>query len=504
MKKHIVEIAAFLLSLVSALSASAQITDWDIGLTSGRTVIQALGSSSEYDSARTVLVIAGLDGPDDSQNQTLSILDQYDRLSSNDKFINLIVIPLANPDTETLQFPPTGRAYAENPVSHALWRWIGVHGPDLVVIIEADGSGFREAIETVPVAGVGTIPAIGLALNELSIARLLEYSNIARSPAGLEIERRLSRSPIQLAEQLAQIYGHDFSTPAYVPGMGLIGRMRLGYLDEVENLIAGYLDGDPIAVNGPSVMAGQLVFAEHGELTGNPVSQRLVVNTANLAFDEQGNLREAMPYHAEMSDSVFMTPPLLTKAGKFTSNNQYFDMAARHVGFMQQLLLRDDGLYRHSPLADIAWSRGNAFPALGLALVLSDFSEDHPAFDGLMQSYLDHLDTLVSFQNTDGLWRQVVDYPGSFAELSSTAMIGIAIKRGLDRGWLDPEEFQPVLDKIWQAILIRTSFTSEFIDVCTSTGKLDSLDAYLDRLAIFGRDDRAGGMIMNLAIEMAR
>ena len=81
-------------------------------------------------------------------------------------------------------------------------------------------------------------------------------------------------------------------------------------------------------------------------------------------------------------------------------------------------------------------------------------------------------------------------------------MIGIAIKRGLDKGWLDAKNYQPVIDAIWQAVLIRTSLDGEFVDVCTSTGKMPTLEAYLNRPAILGLDERAGGMIMNLAIEM--
>ena len=178
-------------------------------------------------------------------------------------------------------------------------------------------------------------------------------------------------------------------------------------------------------------------------------------------------------------------------------------MAARHVEFLRDLLLREDGLYRHSPLADVAWSRGNAFPALGLALSLSDFPQSHPAYESLKGAFVQHIEALQSFQDADGMWHEVIDYPGSFAELSATAMIGIAIKRGIDRGWLSNETYEPILNSIWNAILVRTSLNGIFIDVCTSTGKLPSLDAYLDRLAIFDRDDRAGGMVMNFANEMA-
>lgn len=501
-KKFLVTAALISLCL-QPIASVAQVLEWEVGLTADRNVIHAQGVAASSQPARTVLYLAGMQGESASSGQLRSMLAQYAQLEAGSRHVNLIVIPVANPDAEVLAFPPQGAAYAENPVSHALWRWIGVHAPDLLVLADADQSGFAEALQNQSVAGVGSIPVQQFTAATTTEDYLAGLSSLMNSSASDEIERRLARTPRQLAEQLAQTYGYDFSTPAYVPGMSLIGRMRLGYTDEVEDLLDQHLAGDGIEVNNASVMAGQLVFAEHMEHTGDLRSQRLVVAAANLAFDERGNMRQAMPMHNEMSDSVFMAAPLLVKAGKFSADSRYFDMAARHVQYMQNLLLRDDGLYRHTPLADAAWGRGNAFPALGLALVLSDFPRQHPAYDQLRQAYLAHLQSLLPHQDVDGMWHEVIDYPGSFAELTSTAMIGIAIKRGIDRDWLDSETYQPVLNRIWNAVSRRTSLNGEFIDVCTSTGKMPSLDAYLDRLAIFGRDDRAGGMMMNFAIEMA-
>ena len=52
---------------------------------------------------------------------------------------------------------------------------------------------------------------------------------------------------------------------------------------------------------------------------------------------------------------------------------RYFrDGSRRHLQFMRELCVRDDGLYRHSPLDESPWGRGNGFPALGLALSLTD------------------------------------------------------------------------------------------------------------------------------------
>ena len=69
-------------------------------------------------------------------------------------------------------------------------------------------------------------------------------------------------------------------------------------------------------------------------------------------------MKESMPFHDEMSDSLFMATAILARAGALTGERRYFDMAARHVAFMQKLVFRPDGLYRHSPLTDAAWGRG--------------------------------------------------------------------------------------------------------------------------------------------------
>ena len=120
-----------------------------------------------------------------------------------------------------------------------------------------------------------------------------------------------------------------------------------------------------------------------------------------------------------------------------------------------------------------------------------------------MGYFAKHLESLRPHQDIDGMWHEVIDYPGSFAEITSTAMIGFAIKRGLDRGWLPQELYQPLLDKAWDAVLIRTSKDGEFLNACASTGKMPSLEAYLERPAIMGKDDRAGGLVMLFASEMA-
>jgi unsaturated rhamnogalacturonyl hydrolase len=486
--------ALFLLALPLEAAQS-----WDIGLTPNGVVIQARAVEASTEDASTILLIGGLNGNDQSVGDVTAAFRQVEDTHPVSRAARIIAIPLANPDGNALVFPPEGIAYRDNIESHALWRWIGVHAPDVVLIFGNDDYGLAEALRTNQVAGIGSIPARQVTSIDLDgIARATTPSE-----AQLELNGRRARSPEQLAEELAAVYGHDFNQLTYLPGMALIGRLRMGHVDDIEPLAAPYLDRDTLARASSLTLAGHLVFAELAERLDDDRYLGLIRRAADLGFDEIGAMNESMPFHGEMSDSFFMAGPLLAKTGKLTGEQRFFDMAARHIDFMRDLNLRPDSLYRHSPLSEAAWSRGTAFPALGIALTLSDFPEDHPDFDRIVNFFRSHMEALAEFQDADGMWHEVIDYPGAYAEFSSTAMIGTAMLRGIRNGWLDEVEYQPRVDAAWQAILVRTSSDGTLIDVCESTNKQDTLDDYLHRAAILDRDVRGGGMALMFATEMA-
>jgi unsaturated rhamnogalacturonyl hydrolase len=95
----------------------------------------------------------------------------------------------------------------------------------------------------------------------------------------------------------------------------------------------------------------------------------------------------------------------------------------------------------------------------------------------------------------------VIDHPESYDEYSCTCMIGWAMQRAIRRGWIAKDEYQPAVDRAWQAILERTSPEGNLVNVCTGTGKQKTLQDYFDRPAINGRDDRGGAMGMMFAVE---
>ncbi|MFM7073163.1 MAG: glycoside hydrolase family 88 protein [Planctomycetota bacterium] len=354
--------------------------------------------------------------------------------------------------------------------------------------------------------------------------------SLAPSPARAELRRRVERSPRKVAELLAKHYGHSLPQVEYIPAVAMMGRLRLAealsreektaeraastaaVLADLEWIAAPFVEGrqsaEPKSGSGQS---GHLLFAALADhwagRAGADVSKRrdryreLVVAAANQAFGKDGLPLPSMPFHAEMSDAVFMGGPILAAAGRLTGERRYFDAALRHFDFMGAKVIRPDGLYRHSPLDEAAWGRGNGFPALGLALMISEWPLAEPGRDALIAAHRRHLAALLPHQDPAGEWRQVVDRPESYRELTATCMITFALMRGIRLGWLDRDAFSPAAERGWRAILTRVADDGRLVDVCTGTGKQNSLRAYYDREALLGRDPRGGAMALLAATE---
>jgi unsaturated rhamnogalacturonyl hydrolase len=452
-------------------------------------------------------------------------------------------------------FPPAGGYYdhADDPNGRYLWRWIGMQSPDLVLVcrpgqesgwwlvglgkagiglLPADGKTkvidavgpetLAAALTRNAAADVGTIPAAELrapaaelpALLESVVAALVRSEKLEHSPARRELAHRRDRSPREVAEQLARIYGHKLDQVAYIPALPLVAKLRLSdvtgnraHRDEVERIVAPFLNGrgSPVPRSG-SEQAGHLLFAELAAGSEGEQRQRWVAlcrAAADQALDERGQPLPIVPFHNEMSDAVFMAGPILAATGRLSGERRYFDAAAIHLAAMRGLCLRDDGLYRHSPQCEAAWGRGNGFPALGLAWALSEWPDDHAAKRELIGELQKHLAALKPHQDPlSGCWHQVINRPDSYREYTATCMIGWAMQRGIRRGWLAAEEYQPSVERAWTAIKERTAADGRLVDVCTGTGKQRTLDDYYRRPAILGRDDRGGAMGLMFASEM--
>jgi len=545
-----------------------------IGVTRKETPIPCVYSNEDLNlntGKMRILLIGGLDGSEASVSAVINAVNWFYGAEAakplREKF-SLSAVPIANPDGWVLQqgpknashgnptrgYPPLGSAYHSptKPETEYLWRWIGMHAPDLVLDVR-EGNQFQWVIpvdslsstrrlgkqlqpQVRPVFGwelvsslayrapsqIGRLPALALEVTKQNtqpflpalLAAIEQSSFQGPSPARLEMMRRLQRTPIQVATQLSKVYGHDLGRLSYLPVLSLISQIRLGELTgdqsrlpHVEKITQNYLSKNPNPLSNPgggSVIAGHLLFSELAKATGNQQYLKLAKQAADLGFDEQGKFRESMPHHAEMSDAVFMSCPILAAVGRLTGEPRYYEMAMRHWRFIQKLDQRPDGVYRNSPLSDAAWGRGNGFPALGLALVLTELPLNSPLRQSFIDGHRQHLEALSQHQDPTGMWHQVIDHRESYREMTCTCMITFSIIRGVREGWLDEKQYTPIIARAWNAIKTRVAFDGSLVDVCTGTGKQTSLRGYLDRMAILGNDARGGAMAFLVSNEMAQ
>ena len=488
-----------LLMLFTALACTPAFAQgWTVGMSGQGTPIEALSVPAQIADAPSVVVIGGFSGERATTNMVMTGYEAYANEAEN--FLDVTFIPAVNPDAVPLQFPPREISYAGNWAEMSLWRWIGTHAPDAIIIMGEDKYGLGTALAA-DIMGLGPIPTYTMDYENELIDSLRGRKNIAATAARATLHARLERPEEAVAQALSTVYGQELTNLTYILGMALIGRLRLGQVAEVEQLVAPLLEPvNQTEITNSLQIAGHLLFAELAERTGDARYLAQARRAADLGFDANGNMLEAMPFHGEYSDAFFMATPLLAKVGKLTGETRYFDLALQHVEFLHAKLLRTDGLYNHWPRTEAAWGRGNAFVALGLALALADFPAEHPGHARLLELYRSHISTLLKYLDVDGMWHNVINLPGSWSELSATAMIATAIQRGVDQGWLD-SFYQGVVDRAWQGVVTRTDADYGFINVCESTPGQDSPEAYLNRSALVGRDDRAGGMMLMLATE---
>lgn len=545
-----------------------------IGVTRKETPIPCIYSKEDlnFQTGKVrILLIGGLDGSEASVTSVINAVNWFYGSETAKPFrqtFSVSAIPIANPDGWVLQkgpknashgnttrgYPPVSPAYQSStkPETQYLWRWIGMHAPDLVLdvregkqfqwIVPVDalrsartlGKQLQPQIRPVfgwelvsslaykPPSDVGRLPALAVEVPKQNGPQFLPTLLTAiqkskfrgPSPARLEIMRRLQRTPIQVATQLSKVYGHELGRLSYLPVVSLISQIQLGALtgdnsrlSQVETISQNYLSKNPDPLSnrgGGSLIAGHLLFSELAKATGNQRYVNLAKKAADLGFDEDGNMHESMPHHVEMSDAVFMSCPILTAVGRLTGDLRYYEMAFRHWRFIQKLDQRPDGIYRNSPLSNAAWGRGNGFPALGLALVLTELPLNSPLRQSFIDGHRHHLEALSRHQDPTGMWHQVIDHRESYRELTCTCMITFSMIRGVRKGWLDEKQYTPLIERAWNAIKTRVAFDGSLVDVCTGTGKQTSLRGYLDRMAILGTDARGGAMAFLVSNEMAQ
>ena len=546
--------------LAAALTSEAEsLPDvWGVGYWGVTTATQGIPALLHRDAYRAessrmrVLLLSGFSGNDEDVALAMRALELYRAagLSVGDG-VALSAAPCVNPEgngDQSAGFPSADGFFfdPEQPESRYLWRWVCFQAPGLVLEVKAGGSvgwqanataaGLGEALGAEAIGrdgsllaaiGVGTpdnlgpIPGLRLTATPEQLASELDriWSVIANldaedrvSNARRVLDARRQRSYLEVARVLASVYGHELDPVNYTQGVGISGRLRLADLDpetespagEIASLVASRMSGDtPWFGDNPggANLAGLIWADELANVTGDDRYARLIIDVADRYRPREDDGAPPPCDPDFRTEDMFMAGAMLGRAFRQTGESRYLDLLVKFLlnGGIQQ----ENGLFWHCRSGPFFWGRGNGFAALGLTETLTYLPEDHPDRDALVGMCRKLLDALVRVQTPSGMLLQLLDFPGSYQEHTSTSMFGYSLARGLRRGWLDAS-YIPALELAWQGVSERVDDQGNVVDGCTGTGVQTSVKEYLDRPAIFGFDDRTGSMALWFAVEMER
>ena len=129
----------------------------------------------------------------------------------------------------------------------------------------------------------------------------------------------------------------------------------------------------------------------------------------------------------------------------------------------EYLFDKDDGLfyrdqryfYRRSENGEkVFWSRGNGWVIAGLPRIIANL----PQKDKQRESYIELFKTLAfslkDLQGADGFWRSSLldseEFPNP--ESSGSGFIVYALAWGINQGYLERDDYQPIVENGWTAL----------------------------------------------------
>ena len=312
--------------------------------------------------------------------------------------------------------------------------------------------------------------------------------------------------PLVVARILAAKYPAQ-PIMSYIPALSWSGSLRLSELtreaqwrDKALKDIRAFVSGQTPALAEPyrlTSLAGALAFADAATIARDAQAGALAEKVAQHILPESD--ADVVRFATGWTDDMFMASSLWSRLDK----GQYSAAIGKLLTSYSDKLQRPDGLFIHAANGPHAWGRGNGFALLGLTEALTHLGGnrgDRPRVLGILRR---QVTALAQHQSDDGSWRQVVDEPTSYQELTVTAMTVAALARGIARGWLDRATFEPILNRGWAAVAARVNADGTVKDVCSGTGAGPTKEYYLTRPVVNGADDRGGAMALLAAIEMA-
>lgn len=258
------------------------------------------------------------------------------------------------------------------------------------------------------------------------------------------------------------------------PGGPLSSLLRSNELDDFGAMGAAIIDLNRISP--------QKKYADFIESAANHIT------TIQPRLDD-GTLVRTWPYKMTLwADDLYMGVSFLSKMGKYSGNNLYFDDAVKQVlNFNKYLWNPQKELFYHAYYADLKciagahWGRCNGWVMLATVHLLDVLPDNYPQKTEIIDLLKRHIMGVARYQDSDGLWHQLLDKYDSYTETSCSSIFVYCIAHSINRGWLD-KRYSSMALKGWDA-LKKQKITSDFTikDICIGTGIGNDITFYYNR-----------------------
>ncbi len=185
-------------------------------------------------------------------------------------------------------------------------------------------------------------------------------------------------------------------------------------------------------------------------------------------------------------DDMFMITELQAQAYHVTGDRKYIDRAAKEMVLYLDKIQRPNGLFYHHTGTPFFWGRGDGWMAVGMAEMLRLMPKDSEYRPRIEKEYKLMMETLLRYQDFDGMWHQIIDDPNSWKETSCTAMFTYAMIVGVKNGWLDKKVYGEAARKGYIRLLSYLNESYDLRNVCEGTGAKNDFSWYQNRRRLTG------------------
>jgi rhamnogalacturonyl hydrolase YesR len=178
--------------------------------------------------------------------------------------------------------------------------------------------------------------------------------------------------------------------------------------------------------------------------TGDPVLMKGFEKLLEYVLNKAPRNKDGIIYHFTnipqiWSDIMYMLPPFLAVAGKYSEAIKQIDGARSCLWNSDKKLLSHmwDSEKQVFPRKE-CWGVGNGWSAAGITRVISTLPDSLQTERKKLIGYVrDILDGCLVHMRNDGLFHNIVDDPRSFVETNLAQMLAHTIYRGIKGGWID-------------------------------------------------------------------